>query len=267
MVVGEFNSGKSSVINALLGSAVLEEGILPTTNEISVLKHTTGEAAVERVRTGAGIKRSPNLPVQSRTAMSCASAIQNDLCHAPHTAALIFAAEWRTANARGYGRGFTRACGVQTEDGLYQRRLPAELLRKVNIVDTPGTNVIVERQQRLTEEFVPRSDLVLFILSADRPFTESEVRRSRGGPCRHAAACACAGGCRSACGTVASAARSGRCGSERFSDCVPLLAERAAWPQSSGRVVKRGVTRVDALPALQSYARVSRRVLPAPCMV
>jgi Dynamin family len=55
------------------------------------------------------------------------------------------------------------------------RRLPSELLRKVNIVDTPGTNVIVDRQQRLTEEFVPRSDLVLFILSADRPFTDSEV--------------------------------------------------------------------------------------------
>lgn len=64
---------------------------------------------------------------------------------------------------------------LQAEDGLYERRLPAEILRKVNIVDTPGTNVIVERQQRLTEEFVPRSDLVLFILSADRPFTESEV--------------------------------------------------------------------------------------------
>ena len=32
----------------------------------------------------------------------------------------------------------------------------------------PGTNVIVERQQRLTEEFVPRADMVLFVLSADR---------------------------------------------------------------------------------------------------
>ena len=38
VVVGEFNSGKSAVINALMGSRVLAEGILPTTNEISVLK-------------------------------------------------------------------------------------------------------------------------------------------------------------------------------------------------------------------------------------
>jgi septin family protein len=49
VVVGEFNSGKSSVINALLGSAVLEEGILPTTNEISVLKYTSKEAALRQV--------------------------------------------------------------------------------------------------------------------------------------------------------------------------------------------------------------------------
>jgi Dynamin family len=67
---------------------------------------------------------------------------------------------------------------MQTEDGLYVRRLPSELLRRVNVVDTPGTNVVVDRQQRLTEEFVPRSDLVLFILSADRPLTESEARAS-----------------------------------------------------------------------------------------
>ena len=44
--------------------------------------------------------------------------------------------------------------------------LPAELLRDLNIVDTPGTNVILERQQRLTEEYVPRADMVLFTMSA-----------------------------------------------------------------------------------------------------
>ena len=38
VIVGEFNSGKSTVINALLGTKFLAEGILPTTNEISVLK-------------------------------------------------------------------------------------------------------------------------------------------------------------------------------------------------------------------------------------
>jgi predicted GTPase len=46
----------------------------------------------------------------------------------------------------------------------------------MNLVDTPGTNVILQRQQQLTEEYVPRADLILFVLSSDRPLTDSEVR-------------------------------------------------------------------------------------------
>lgn len=57
---------------------------------------------------------------------------------------------------------------TQTSDGLYVRKLPAELLKDINIVDTPGTNVIVDRQQRLTEEYVPRADIVLFCISAGK---------------------------------------------------------------------------------------------------
>jgi small GTP-binding protein len=53
---------------------------------------------------------------------------------------------------------------------------PVELLRDLNIVDTPGTNAIFRDHERLTSEFVPQADLVLFVTSADRPFTESERR-------------------------------------------------------------------------------------------
>ncbi|KAL2649181.1 hypothetical protein R1flu_017309 [Riccia fluitans] len=114
VIVGEFNSGKSSVINALLGQRFLKEGVLPTTNEITLLRHS-GEGRE-------GEERSEKHP-----------------------------------------------------DGHFLRFLPAELLKQMNLVDTPGTNVILQRQQRLTEEFVPRADLVLFVLSVDRPLTESEV--------------------------------------------------------------------------------------------
>jgi small GTP-binding protein len=66
---------------------------------------------------------------------------------------------------------------VQTsvdEQGLRVVSAPVELLRDVHIVDTPGTNAIIREHERLTAEFVPRSDLVLFVTSADRPFTETE---------------------------------------------------------------------------------------------
>ena len=59
-------------------------------------------------------------------------------------------------------------------DGVILRTHPADFLREITIVDTPGTNAIIREHEALTQSFVPRSDLVLFVTSADRPFTESE---------------------------------------------------------------------------------------------
>jgi GTP-binding protein EngB required for normal cell division len=59
-------------------------------------------------------------------------------------------------------------------NGVWVQTAPVELLRNIHIVDTPGTNAILREHEALTAEFIPRSDLVLFITSADRPFTESE---------------------------------------------------------------------------------------------
>ncbi len=108
VIVGEFNSGKSAFINALLGERFLPEGVTPTTSQICILHH--GQAADRQVM----------------------------------------------------------------EDGVLSVTHPAAFLQEINIVDTPGTNAIIRRHEQLTEEFVPRSDLVIFITSADRPFTESE---------------------------------------------------------------------------------------------
>lgn len=63
----------------------------------------------------------------------------------------------------------------QIEDAhLHILTKPVEILKQISIVDTPGTNAVIQKHQAITEEFVPRSDMVLFITSADRPFTESE---------------------------------------------------------------------------------------------
>lgn len=59
-------------------------------------------------------------------------------------------------------------------DGLRERTAPVDILREIVLVDTPGTNAILREHEALTAEFIPRSDLVLFITSADRPFSESE---------------------------------------------------------------------------------------------
>ena len=47
-------------------------------------------------------------------------------------------------------------------------------LDDINIVDTPGTNAVIREHEQITSQYVPRADLVLFVTSADRPFTETE---------------------------------------------------------------------------------------------
>ena len=59
-------------------------------------------------------------------------------------------------------------------DHLCQATYPMEALKDVTLVDTPGTNSIIIEHAALTESFVHRAELVLFVTSADHPFTESE---------------------------------------------------------------------------------------------
>lgn len=86
-VCGEFNAGKSSLINRIAGEEIAETGILPTTKALAPL-----------------------------------------------------------------GR-----------DGLL-------------FVDSPGTNSIIEEHQQVTEEYLRRSDYILFITSVERPLSDSELR-------------------------------------------------------------------------------------------
>lgn len=60
------------------------------------------------------------------------------------------------------------------EEFLIEQHMPFDALRTINIVDTPGTNSIVQRHAEITEGFIPRCDLILFTTSVDRPFSETE---------------------------------------------------------------------------------------------
>lgn len=51
--------------------------------------------------------------------------------------------------------------------------LPKEVLREITIVDTPGTNSIIKDHQTITENYIPQSDLVVFVFSASNPHTKS----------------------------------------------------------------------------------------------
>ena len=53
---------------------------------------------------------------------------------------------------------------------IYQ---PIPILREIAIVDTPGTNTIIEHHQEITERFVPLSDLIIFVFEAKNPYRQS----------------------------------------------------------------------------------------------
>jgi small GTP-binding protein len=109
-IIGEFNAGKSTFVNALLGDSLLPTGITPTTEMIELIRY--GET--------------PNRKPVNR----------DDSVR-----------EWVHPN--------TGAPGVA-------------------IVDTPGTGSVFQRHEKTAKEFLHRSDLVIFLLTAKRAFAETE---------------------------------------------------------------------------------------------
>jgi GTPase SAR1 family protein len=58
-------------------------------------------------------------------------------------------------------------------DAWQRVSLPKEALREISMVDTPGTNSIMKDHQTITENYIPQSDLVVFVFSAVNPHTKS----------------------------------------------------------------------------------------------
>lgn len=50
---------------------------------------------------------------------------------------------------------------------------PVEILKEIAIVDTPGTNTIVDQHQEITERFIPASDLIVFVFESKNPYRQS----------------------------------------------------------------------------------------------
>ncbi len=62
---------------------------------------------------------------------------------------------------------------VVINEYLKQIYFPDPILKEISIVDTPGTNTIVDHHQEITERFVPVSDLVVFVFEAKNPYRKS----------------------------------------------------------------------------------------------
>ncbi len=159
VVLGEFNHGKSTFINALLAEAVLPTGITPTT---AVLTHVIeGTPAAATLIFESGERR----PIA--------------------VGALL---PWLTVEDNGAGRnglvngsphGAPNGDRADDRTNLHHVELthPAAILQnRLTIVDTPGVNDINEQRAEITYGYVPRADAVVFLLDATQILTASERR-------------------------------------------------------------------------------------------
>ena len=66
-----------------------------------------------------------------------------------------------------------REQSVDVSAQVTERYQPIAFLQDFNIVDTPGTNTMVAEHQTITENFIPRADLILFVFSVVNPWGAS----------------------------------------------------------------------------------------------
>jgi small GTP-binding protein len=148
VVLGEFNHGKSTFVNALLGEDILPVGITPTTATINHIVWAEEPRARAVLRDGGTEEVNP-----------------------------AELADWVTLEG-------DRSEGIRYVELAY----PGEILRnKVTLVDTPGVNDINEARAEITYSYIPRADAVIFLLDATQVLKRSErafiqqrlLRRSR----------------------------------------------------------------------------------------
>ncbi len=124
-VVGEFNTGKSTFINALIGEPVAPMGIEPVTAAINIFRYGAEKKARVIYEDG----------VEEIDINSLANYIDERRLQKNNDAAIKFV------------------------EIFY----PAEILKSVNIIDTPGLNAPVAGHEVLTKDFLRDSDAILWI--------------------------------------------------------------------------------------------------------
>jgi small GTP-binding protein len=135
VVVGEFNHGKTTFVNALLGDNVLPTGVTPTTATIHHLRY--------------GDERSAKVVMNDGTEQ----AIDFD-----RVRSFVVGGEGHPENTKHIEVSF-----------------PAVLLQeRIVLVDTPGVNDLSLQRADITYSYIPQSDAVLFLLDAGQILKESE---------------------------------------------------------------------------------------------
>jgi hypothetical protein len=135
-ILGEFNAGKSTLVNAFLGADVAPTGILPTTATLNVLRGGA-ERLVRVVRKDGTTREGEH------------GSIRMLLQEAEDEGAIVDRVEIT---------------------------LPSELLDRVWILDTPGSNAPNPEHEALAQEALRRADVALWVFDAGQAGKATEGR-------------------------------------------------------------------------------------------
>ena len=140
-VLGQFKRGKSSLMNAIIGRALLPVGVLPLTSAITILRYGPKERLLIR-RADVLLPFPEEFPVQRL-------------------------AEFVTEKENPGNCKRIKAATIE---------VPLPFLRRgLEFVDTPGVGSAIEANTATTLNFLPECDAVLFVTSVDSPFTRLEL--------------------------------------------------------------------------------------------
>jgi hypothetical protein len=171
-VVGEFSSGKSYLLNALLGQVRYDErgkiaGLLatdinPSTATITELEYGAEPSAVARYESG----RSERIPLDR---LARFVAVGKDEPGSLHDA---------TADSLGIGgREDAPSFVVVRVDSPFLRggEDPSAASGGFVVADTPGLASLNPAHRRATLAYLPRADAVLYLIDTQQPFTEGDA--------------------------------------------------------------------------------------------
>jgi predicted GTPase len=140
-VLGQFKRGKSSLMNALIGRALLPVGVLPLTSAITLLRFGPKERLLV-TREDVTLPFPDEYPVERL-------------------------AEFVTEKENPGNRKRLKCACVE---------LPSPFLRRgLEFVDTPGVGSAIEANTATTLRFLPDCDAALFVTSVETPFTKVEL--------------------------------------------------------------------------------------------
>jgi tRNA U34 5-carboxymethylaminomethyl modifying GTPase MnmE/TrmE len=135
-VMGQFKRGKTCLVNALLGEALLPSGVIPLTSIVTVISYA----------------------------------------ELPHFAARRRDGGYEEISRDDLGAYVTGTTPTAPDIDEVHVRLPVALLKNgIRLLDTPGVGSVYQANTDTAYAALPQCDAILFLLSVDQPLSQAEL--------------------------------------------------------------------------------------------